>query len=317
MLRQKSMSSPALRRNPTVFNTFVRDWQLWVLILPAIVVIFVFNYIPMYGIQLAFREYSFKTGITGGEFVGLKYFYKYFESPMFIPTIRNTFSIAGTSILLGFPAPIILAILFNQVRQPRYKTALQTVVYMPHFISTVVMVSLLRVFLSVNSGLLSQLLKYMGLVSQNANLLGDKDAFVWVYVLSGIWQNCGWDSIIYLAALSSVDQQLYEACRIDGANRLQMIWHIDLPTLLPTIVILLIMNCGNILSVGFEKVFLMQNTMNKQVSEVISTYVYSIGLKTNQFSFGAAIGLFNTLVNFIFLVLVNTISNKVADVSLW
>lgn len=313
----KKVTRPSLRHKQTLFNTFGRDWQLWLLILPAIVVIFIFNYIPMYGIQLAFREYSFKSGITGGKFVGLKYFYKYFDSPMFLPTIRNTFSIAGTSILLGFPAPILLALLFNQVSHPRYKRVLQTSVYMPHFISTVVMVSMIRVFLSPNSGLISQLLKNMGAVSSSANLIGDKGAFVWVYVLTGIWQNCGWDSIIYLAALSAVDQQLYEACRIDGANRLQIIWHIDIPTLLPTIVILLIMNCGNILSVGFEKAFLMQNNMNKQVSEVITTYVYSIGLKSNQFSFGAAIGLFNTLVNFFFLVLVNTISKKVADVSLW
>lgn len=300
-----------------VIATFGRDWQLWLLILPAIAVIFIFNYIPMYGVQLAFRDYSFASGITGGDWAGLKYFQKYFQSPMFWPTIRNTFTIAGTSILLGFPAPILLALLFNQVRNARYKRVLQTTVYMPHFISTVVMVSLMRVFLSTNTGLLSRLLKDIGLIAPSANLLGDKGAFTWVYVLSGIWQNCGWDSIIYLAALSSVDQQLYEACKIDGANRLQMIWHIDMPALLPTITILLIMNCGNILSVGFEKAFLMQNNMNKQASEVITTYVYSIGLKTNQFSLGAAIGLFNTLVNFVFLVLVNTISSKVADVSLW
>ncbi len=305
------------KKRPTVINTFRRDYQLWIFLLPAIAVIFIFNYIPMYGIQLAFREYNFKAGITGGQFVGWKYFEKYFANPMFWPTIRNTFTIAGTSILLGFPAPILLALLFNQVRRPQYKKTLQTAVYMPHFISTVVMVSLLRVFLSTNTGVLSMALKGMGLVPQKMNLLGDTGAFVWVYVLSAIWQNCGWDSIIYLAALSNVDQQLYEACRIDGANRLRMIWHIDLPALRPTIIILLIMNCGNILSVGFEKAYLMQNSMNLKVSEVITTYVYSIGIKANQFSFGAAIGLFNTVINFVFLVLVNTITKKSADVSLW
>lgn len=306
------------RRRPSVWNTLHRDWQLWVLLLPAILAIFVFSYIPMYGVQLAFREYSFTSGITGGPFVGTKYFAKYFHSPMFWPTIRNTFAIAGTSILLGFPAPILLALLFNQVRSPRAKRVLQTTVYMPHFISTVVMVSLMRVFLSTNSGLISHALKGIGAIPQSANLLGDKESFVWVYVLTSIWQNCGWDSIIYLAALSNVDSQLYEACRIDGANRLQMVWHIDIPTILPTMVILLILNSGGILAVGFEKAFLMQNNMNLQVSQVISTYVYSISLRNvPQFSFGAAIGLFNTLVNFVFLVIVNTVSKRLSDVSLW
>jgi putative aldouronate transport system permease protein len=294
-----------------------REYQLWLMILPAIVVIFVFNYMPMYGLQLAFRDYSFAAGITGGKFAGLKYFQQYFASPMFWPTIRNTFTIAACSILMGFPAPILLSLLFNQIRHQRYRKVLQTTVYMPHFISTVVMVSLLRVFLSMNTGLLSRALKEMGVVAQGTNLLGNPGSFVWVYVLSNIWQNCGWDSIIYLAALSNTDPQLYEACRMDGANRLQIIWHIDIPTLLPTVVILLIMNAGNILSVGFEKVFLMQNNMNLQVSQVITTYVYAIGLRSNQFSYGAAIGLFNTLVNFLFLVIVNTVSKRAADISLW
>ncbi len=318
---QKIIRGTDLRRKKTVFNTFTRDYQLWLLVLPAIAAIFIFNYIPMYGIQLAFREYSFKAGITGGKFVGLKYFTKYFLSNMFGPTIINTFTVAGTSILMGFPAPIFLALLFNQIRRRRAKRVLQTVSYMPHFISTVVLVSLLQVFLS-NTGILSMVLKGSGLLPKDLNLMGSPKAFVWVYVLSGIWQNCGWDSIIYLAALSSVDSQLYEACRIDGANRLQITWYIDIPTLIPTIVILLILNCGNILSVGFEKAFLMQNQMNLGVSQVITTYVYNVGVRAApnvapQFSYGAAIGLFNTLVNFVFLVIVNQVSKKVTDVSLW
>jgi putative aldouronate transport system permease protein len=317
----KAVQTANLKRKPTIFNTFSRDYQLWLLVLPAIAVIFVFNYIPMYGIQLAFREYSFKAGITGGNFAGMKYFTKYFTSNMFGPTILNTFAIAGTSILMGFPAPILLALLFNQVRRQRTKHMLQTISYMPHFISTVVMVSLLQVFLS-NTGILSMALKGTEIVPKDLNLMGSPKAFVWVYVLSGIWQNCGWDSIIYLAALSSVDSQLYEACRIDGANRLQITWHIDIPTLVPTIVILLILNCGNILSVGFEKAFLMQNQMNLGVSQVISTYVYNAGVRAApnvapQFSYGAAIGLFNTLVNFVFLIIVNLISKKTSNVSLW
>ncbi|MCE5343916.1 MAG: ABC transporter permease subunit [Eubacteriales bacterium] len=307
-----------LRRELRLWRVFRRDYQLWIFLLPALAAIIVFNYLPMYGIQLAFREYSFKAGITGGDWVGLKYFEKYVNSPMFGLTIKNTFTIASMSILLGFPAPILLALLFNQIRSPRYKNVLQTTVYMPHFISTVVMVSLLHVFLSMNSGLLTSVLKSLGLLTEKANPIGDPGSFVWVYVLSGIWQNCGWDSIIYLAALSAVDSNLYEACRIDGANRLQIIRHIDIPAITPTIVILLVLNCGNILNVGFEKVYLMQNSVNLSTSQVISTYVFNVGLKnSNQFSFGSAIGLFNTLINFVFLVLVNLISRRVADISIW
>lgn len=296
----------------------MRDhYQLWLLILPAIIVVFIFNYIPMYGVQLAFREYSFKTGIMGGKFVGLKYFLKYFNNPMFSTTLANTFRIAVNSIILGFPAPILLALILNQLRNAKYKRFMQTIVYMPHFISTVVLVAMIRIMFSSNTGLLTQFLKTIQLMPEKANPLGDPDAFVWLYVFTGIWQNAGWDSIIYLAAMSAIDSQLYEACKVDGANRLQIIWHIEIPSIIPTVIILLIMNAGNILSVGFEKVFLMQNNMNISASQVISTYVYSIGLKSNQFSYGAAIGLFNTVINFVFLVIVNLIANKVSNISLW
>jgi putative aldouronate transport system permease protein len=300
-----------------ILNSLHRDWQLWVMVLPAIIVIFIFNYMPMYGIQLAFRKYSFTKGLTGGDWVGLKYFNKYFSSPMFWPTIRNTFLIAFTSILFGFPAPILLAIVINQVRNSKMKNILQTTVYMPHFISTVVMVSLLVIMLSPSSGLISNTMESMGLITSENNLLGDNGSFVPVYVISNIWQNCGWDSIIYIAALSSIDTQLYDACKIDGANKWQTIWHIEFPALIPTIAILLILNMGNILNVGFEKVFLMQNDLNLSVSEVISTYVYRIGLKSNQFSLGSAIGLFNTIINFFFLMLTNLISKKFADISIF
>ena len=194
---------------------------------------------------------------------------------------------------------------------------LQTTVYMPHFISTVVMVAMLNIMLSPRTGLVNTILKSMGLVNPDTNLLGSIKTFVPVYVLSEIWQHCGWNSIIYFAALSTVDQELYDACKIDGANKMQTILHIEIPALIPTIVILLILNMGNVLNVGFEKVFLMQNNLNMPVSEVISTYVYKIGLLSNQFSFGSAVGLFNTLVNFVFLIITNTIARKLADISLW
>lgn len=289
---------------------FVHNWQLWVMLLPAILYIFIFCYVPMYGVQLAFREYSFKTGITGGEFVGLKYFRQYFESPMFFKTLKNTFRISFWSILGGFTAPIILAMIINQIRNQKWKKTVQTTVYIPYFISTVVLVSMINVMFSNGSGVVANFLKDIHFVKETTNILGDEKAFIPLYVLTGIWQAAGWNSIIYIAALSSVDTQLYDACKIDGANRWQTMINIDFPTILPTIMILFIMNMGNILNVGFDKVFLMQNSLNLGVSQVISTYVYDVGVKSSQFSFGSAVGLFNTVVNFVFLIITNIISKK-------
>lgn len=295
---------------------YLGNYQLWIMVLPAVVYIAIFCYGPMYGIQLAFREFDFSKGITGGDWAGFKYFEQYFNSPMFWPTLRNTFVIAFFSLVLGFPMPILLALVINSIRNHKRKRVLQTTVYMPYFISTVVMVALLQIMLSPTTGLLSNLLKWLHLISADANLLGDSGAFVPVYVLSGIWQLCGWNSIIFIAALSSVDTQLYEASRIDGANRWQIVRHVEFPAILPTIIILLIMNMGSILSVGFEKTFLMQNSLNKSVSEVISTYVFNVGVKSNQFSFGSAVGLFNTAVNFLFLMLANQLGKKSSNISL-
>lgn len=286
------------------------NWQLWLMLLPAMAYIFIFCYVPMYGVQLAFREYSFTAGITGGEWVGLKYFKQYFESPMFWPTLRNTFIISLTSIVVGFPAPIILAMIINQLRNKKWKKVVQTTVYIPYFISVVVMVSMINVLFANDSGVVGNFLKSIHLVAKDTNILGKESAFVPLYVLTGVWQSMGWNSIIYIAALSSVDTQLYDACRIDGANRWQTMIHIDFPAIVPTIIILLIMNMGGILNVGFDKVFLMQNSLNLGVSQVISTYVYNVGVKSAQFSFGAAVGLFNTLVNFVFLIATNWISKR-------
>lgn len=297
-------------------KALARDWQLWVMILPAIVYIAIFCYGPMYGLQLAFRDYDFSKGITGGDWAGFKYFIQYFESPMFWPTIRNTFVIAFFSLICGFPIPIILALAINAIKGPAWKRTVQTVVYLPYFISTVVLVAMLQILLSPTTGLVSNALKAIGLIGADANLLGDPWAFVPVYVISGIWQSAGWNSIIFIAALAGVDGQLYDACKVDGANRWQQVWHVELPAILPTIIILLIMNMGGILNVGFEKTFLMQNSLNRGVSEVITTYVYNVGLKSVQFSFGSAVGLFNTIVNFAFLMLANQISKRAANISL-
>ncbi|MDO3409093.1 ABC transporter permease subunit [Saccharibacillus sp. CPCC 101409] len=285
------------------------------MILPAIVVIFIFNYIPMYGIQLAFRDYNFAKGLTGGEWRGLFYFRQFFESFQFASLMKNTIVISLSTVVLSFPAPIILALLINQVRWKRAKKSLQTTVYLPHFISIVVMVGLLNVLLSPNSGVIGHILSSMGL--GDINLLGSTKTFVPVYVLSEIWQHCGWNSIIYLAALSTVDPQLYDAAKIDGASRWQTVRHIEIPALIPTIIILFVLSMGSVLSTGFEKVFLMQNALNLPVSEVISTYVYKIGIVSNQFSYSAAIGLFNTLINFFFLYTMNLIARRTSETSLW
>ncbi|MEY8278612.1 ABC transporter permease [Blautia marasmi] len=309
----KSKKNEMAKQEP-FFKNMKRRYQLWLMLIPAILSIVIFNYGPMYGIQLAFREFDFTKGLTGGEFVGLTYFIKFFKSFQFTDILRNTFVISFTTLILGFPIPIILALLMNQIKKKRTKKILQTTFYAPHFISMVVMVGLLNVLLAPNTGIISSL---FGMLGADINLLGDKMAFVPVYVLSDIWQHAGWNSIIFLAALSSVDSQLYDACKVDGANKWQVIRHVDIPCLVPTMIIMLILNMGNILNVGFEKVFLMQNSSNISVAEVISTYVYKIGIRSNQYSYSAAIGLFNTLINFIMLVVVNRISKKVSDTSLF
>lgn len=295
---------------------WTRNWQLWIMLLPALLYIFVFCYVPMYGVQLAFREYSFTSGITGGKWVGLKYFKQYFDSPMFFTTLKNTFILSFTSIVVGFPIPIILAMIINQIRNKVWKKLVQTTVYVPYFISVVVLVSIINIMFKNETGVVGNLLKDIGMVAQGTDILGKESAFVPLYVLTGVWQTMGWNSIIFIAALSSVDTQLYDSCKIDGANRWQTMIHIDFPAILPTVMIILILNMGNVLNVGFDKVFLMQNSLNMGVSQVISTYVYTVGVKSAQFSFGAAVGLFNTVVNFAFLLITNHVSKKVTGTGL-
>ncbi|BAR04839.1 ABC transporter, permease protein [Parascardovia denticolens DSM 10105 = JCM 12538] len=285
-------------------------WQLWVMLLPAMGFTILFSYVPMYGIQLAFRDYDLEKGLTGGRWVGFYYFRRFFNDPMFGQIIGNTVRISLWTLVMGFIAPIILALLINQIGNSKVKSFVQTITYMPHFISTVVMVSMINIFLAPGNGLLG---RFFGRTS----ILGDPNAFTPIYWISEIWQHTGWNCIIYLAALSSVDMALYEAARIDGAGRLQLIRYVDIPTILPTAGILLIMNMGSVLGVGFEKIWLMQNTLNVSASEVIATYTYRIGILDNQFSYSTAIGLFNSVVNFIFLITANMIAKKASDVSIF
>ena len=293
----------------------VRNWQLYVMIAPAIILIFIFSYIPMVGAQIAFRDYNPIGGIWGSPWVGLKNFEWFFSIPDAWRMIRNTLVLSGLGIVLGFSAPIILALMINEIPNERFKRYVQTVTYAPNFISTVVMVSIILTLLNPRIGVVGHIIGWLGLPV--TDLIGKTQAFPWIYVISNIWQYAGFDAIVYLAALSAISPELYEAARMDGASRLQKMRHIDIPGILPVIVILLILEMSNILGIGFEKIFLMQNSLNLPVSEVISTYVYKMGLLRSDFSFGTAVGLFNSVVNFILLISANWIAKRTQEVSLW
>ena len=293
-----------------IWRRIARNWGLYLLLLPALTLLICFTYKPMYGVLIAFKEYKPIKGILGSAWADpwYKYFKKFFDSFQFKTTIRNTLVITLYSLLVMFPLPIVLALGVNQLKNRTYRKIFQTVTYMPHFISTVVMVGLLTLLLSPGSGLLGAVCGMLGI--EAPNFLGQPSAFKHLYVWSDVWQHVGWDSIIYIAALSSVDPSLYEAATVDGATNLQKIKYVDIPMLVPTAVIMLIMRFGSLMSLGFEKVYLMQNDLNLTASEVISTYVYKIGIINVQYSYSAAINLFSTVINFILLILVNQISKK-------
>lgn len=291
-----------------------RNWGLYLLLLPAVVLLLCFTYKPMYGVIIAFKDFKPALGIMDSPWVGFKYFEKFFQSYQFWITIKNTVLISLYSFAM-FPIPIAFAILVNQLRANRFKRVFQTITYMPHFISTIVIVGLMMILLSPGNGLMGNLYRLFG--AEAPNLMGSASLFSSIYVWSDVWQHTGWDSIIYLAALSAVSPSLYEAATVDGASRWQKIWSIDIPMLIPTIVTLLILRVGGLLGVGFEKAYLLQNNLNISGSEVISTYVYKIGLLSSQFSFSAAINLFNTLINFALLIVVNQVAKKYSENSLW
>lgn len=293
-----------------------KSYMLYIFLLPAVIMVAIFCYAPMYGVLMAFQNYSPSKGILGSPWVGFEWFERFFNMPRFWQILGNTLTLSVYSLIVGFPIPIILAVLINSVESNRFRRVTQTVTYMPHFISTVVLVGMIAVFLSPRSGFLNHMLEMFG-AAEDTYYMGVAEYFPHIYVWSGVWQDMGWNSIIYLAALTGVDQALHEAAQVDGATKLQRIWHIDLPAIIPTMVILLILNVGSIMSVGYEKVFLMQNDLNIMSSEVISTYVYKIGLTQQQFSYSAAIGLFNNVINFILLITVNKISAKLSGSSLW
>lgn len=290
-------------------------WQLLVFVLPAFLYILIFDYRPMYGIVIAFQDFKLMKGIPGSAYVGLENFRRLFSSYWFPIILKNTLSISLLSLLLSFPLPILLALMVNEMKSPVLKKGFQTMSYAPHFISVVVVCAMTTLFLSPSSGVISRFFALFG--GEPRALIQEPRAFKWIYVLSGMWQNTGWDAIIYFAALSGVDPQLLEAADIDGANRIQKIIHVNFPVLVPTIVVLFILSCGSVLGVGYEKVLLLQNTLNVTGSEVISTYVYKMGLQKNDFSFSTAAGLFNSVVNCLILVAVNALSRRATENSLW
>ena len=295
-------------------RNIVRHWELYLLVRPAVVYFAIFHYAPLYGIQIAFRNYYPGFSITQSEFIGLEHFARFFQSFQSKRIIWNTLRISLMNLVIGFPGPVLLALMLNQVTNLRYKKTVQTVSYAPYFISAVAMAGMITLFFSTN-GMFNGMRKLMGLPS--VQFMGKSQLFPWIYVLSNVWKNLGWNSIIYIAALASVEMDLYEAARIDGANKLHIIWHIEIPSIMPTMVVLLIMNCGRVMSVGHEQILLLQNSLNSPTSEIISTYVYKMGLLNNDYGYSTAVGLFNSVVNLILLVAVNWISRRIGSSSLW
>ncbi|MGN0779583.1 MAG: ABC transporter permease [Aristaeellaceae bacterium] len=290
----------------------------YLMILPVLVYLALFCYKPMYGIVIAFKNFKVARGIEKSPWVGLFWFENFFNDPYFFRLLRNTFTISGLTILFGFPAPILLALLLNEVHNNKFKRTVQTITYMPYFISLVVLCSLIKIYCQQN-GLFSDIVAFFGGTKQN--WLQDPKYFRLIYILSDIWQGIGWNSIIYLAALSGIDQEQYEAARIDGANRFQQVLHVTLPGLLPTITILFILRMGNILNVGYEKILLLYQPTTYEVADVFSTYTYRISLGSTtgqpQYSLSTAVSLFNTLVNVCFLLLTNLMSSKLTESSLF
>ncbi|MCI1774173.1 MAG: ABC transporter permease subunit [Paenibacillus lautus] len=302
--------------NQTSLGKRIRvNWELYLFLVPALLYFLVFHYAPMYGIQIAFKNFIPSKGIMDSPWVGFDHFERFFNSYYFWDLLWNTFSLSFYELIIGFPLPIILALAFNEIRTGPFKKMVQTVTYAPHFISVVVMAGMIITFLSPSTGILVQFIKWMGFDAPN--FLSDPAWFKTVYVLSGVWQSTGWGTIIYLAALSGVDPQQHEAAIVDGASRFKRLLHINLPAILPTITILLILNMGNILTIGFEKILLLQNSLNMESSDVISTYVYRTGLVDAQYSFSTAVGLFNSVINVILLVTVNRIARRTSENSLW
>lgn len=310
MLNKKRISSFGIRLG----NDLKRYREAYILMLPVVLYYLIFCYKPMYGIIIAFKDFSPGAGIWGSEWVGLEHFRDFFSSFYFGRILKNTLVISLTSIILGFPAPIIFALLLNEIKNLRFKRIIQTISYMPHFISTVIVCGMITMFVS-EKGIITYILTLFG--GEKISMLTNPDYFVPIYVLSGIWQGLGWGAIIYLSALSGIDPQLYEAARIDGANRWKQALHVTLPGISGTIVVLLLLRMGSVMGVGYEKIILLYNSGIYETADVISTFVYRKGLLNAQWSYSTAVGIFNSVINFIIVVAFNKISKKLTEISLW
>lgn len=294
-----------------------RIWKskdYYLMLLPAVILVIMFNYAPLYGLQIAFKNYKVSLGVGGSPWIGLKNFTDFFQSYYFGTLLKNTLLLSLYTLVVGFPIPIIIALILNELKG-NFKKFTQTVLYAPHFISVVVLVSILNAMLSPSQGVVNTILEMFGM--ERNYFMANPEYFRHLYVWSGVWQGKGWGAIIYLAALSGVDPSLHEAADMDGATRIQKIIHINLPAIMPTIIIMLILRMGEIASVGYEKVYLMQNSMNVETAEVISTYVYKRGIINSNYSFSTAVDLFNNVVNVILVLIANEISKRVSETSLF
>ncbi|WP_396334474.1 ABC transporter permease [Alkalihalobacillus sp. MEB130] len=284
---------------------------IYLMITPGILYFFIYKYIPMYGLIIAFQDYKPYLGITGSEWVGFQHFERLFTSPDFWMIFRNTLALFGLQILVFFPIPIIIALMLNEVRNQMFKRSVQTLIYIPHFMSWVVIVSISFVMLTLDGGIINSLLEMMGF--QKINFLMNPDTFRPMYILQVIWREAGWGTIIFLAAIAAVDPQLYEAAKMDGANRLRQAWHITLPAIRSVIVVLLILKIGDVLELGFEHVYLLLNASNREVGEIFDTYVYTAGLKQGQFSYATAVGFFKGIVGLILVMFANWLAKRAGE----
>ena len=306
---------PVKKKKRSFLQRMQGNWDLLFFCLPGIVITTIYHYVPIYGVQIAFRNYKAKKGIWGSDWVGLKNFERFFNSAYAGTTITNTLLLSVYSLVASFPVAVILALMLNSLRHKRYRKVIQAVTYAPHFISTIVMCGMLILFLSPRVGVVNMVIRSLG--GEAINFMGKSYMWRHIYVWSGIWQGMGWSSVIYFAALAGVSPEYHEAAIVDGATKFQRVLHIDLPFLAPTMTMLLILNCGSILSIGFEKAYALQNDLNIGVSEIISTYVYKVGIINRDPSFSTAIGLFNSVVNSILLITVNAITGRMSGNSLW
>lgn len=296
-------------------KSFLKNKWLWLMIALPLISLFIWSYLPMYGVLIAFKDYSPVLGILDSPWVGLSHFKRFFNAYFFWDVIFNTLKISIYSLLIGVPLPIILALMFNELRSKRLKSVVQTISYIPNFISIVIIVGMVMFFTSPVDGVINLLLGKIGL--EPIDFLGQAKFFPHVYVWSGVWQGIGWSTLIYTAAMSGIPQDQYEAAYLEGASRFQSIINITIPAIMPTIIISAILSTGSIMSVGFEKVLLLQNEANLATSEVLSTYMYKAGILNSEYSFSAAVGLFNNVVNFIVLFVVNKLAQKTSETSLW